>query len=54
VNVSPNFWPALALIVIGSVVAVVAGPVGLVIGILLIVAAFFVLSRGRRRARTTR
>ena len=53
-NVSPTFWPALALVVLGLILLLFADWVGLVLGIIAIVAGFVVLSRGRRRPRTTR
>jgi hypothetical protein len=51
-NVSPAFWPAVALVIVGVILLFFAGWVGFVLGVIAIIAAFVVLSRGRRRPRT--
>jgi hypothetical protein len=53
-NLSPTFWPALALVVLGLILLLFVGWVGIVLGAISIVAGFVVLSRGHRRTRTTR
>jgi hypothetical protein len=53
-NLSPSFWPALALVVIGLILLFFAGWVGIVLGIIAIVGAFVVLTRGRSRTSRTR
>jgi uncharacterized membrane protein len=53
-NFSPTFWPALALVVLGLILLLFVGWVGLVLGVISIIAGFLVLSRGRRRPRTSR
>ena len=48
-NFTPSFLLAIALIVIGMILIFVAGWIGLIIGIVAILAAFVVLTRGRRK-----
>jgi hypothetical protein len=48
-NFSPTFWPALALVVLGLILMLFAGWIGLILGIIAIVAGFVVLARGRGR-----
>ena len=48
-NLTPKFLLAVALIVVGMILIFVAGWVGLVLGIIAILAAFVVLTRGRRK-----
>jgi hypothetical protein len=52
-NLSPSFWPALALVVIGLILLFFVGWVGIVLGIIAIVAGFVVLTRGRSRTSRT-
>jgi hypothetical protein len=53
-NFSPDFVLALALVVVGVILMLAAGWVGLVLGIIAIIAGFVVLTRGRTRGRTQR
>ena len=48
-NVSPSFWPALALVVVGIILLFVGGTVPVLLGVAAMVFAFVVLAFGRKR-----